>query len=210
MDPRELAGVLGKTKIEGWSGCRASERFYEGEDICGGGAAKAGGITGVQCESDVQRETRYYSGFCRCGCHQYHSLEKHADHFHQKAWQIDSHQGFIKAFMSSIRHGPIHNQHSDWRKIGERLTLQKAVGDEDSGAAGLQNGKVLIILGEKDPIIIVEEMVEDATQVLGLENVRFEICDAGHELPITESAKVVDLIWSFWEMRKGADPGPSE
>jgi pimeloyl-ACP methyl ester carboxylesterase len=30
-------------------------------------------------------------------------------------WQINHHQGFLTAFMSSIRHAPISGQHADWR-----------------------------------------------------------------------------------------------
>ena len=67
-----------------------------------------------------------------------------------------------------------------------------------SETPGLENGKVLIILGEKDPIIVEDELVEDATEALGSDNVRFEICNAGHELVVTDSENIVDLIWKFW------------
>ena len=82
--------------------------------------------------------------------------------------------------------------------------MQKASRDRVSGIAGLQNGQVLIILGKKDPIVVKDEVVEDATEVLGWENVRFEVCrKAGHELPITDSETVVDLVWKFWQKDVG-------
>lgn len=125
------------------------------------------------------------------------ALRPKAD-FGPQAWQIDSHRGFIKSFMSSIRHGPIYDQHSQWQRIGERLNLQKASRDRVPEEGGLQNGQVLIILGDHDPIIVEDELVEDASEVLGWENVRVEVCNAGHELAITDSEHVVHFIWKFW------------
>ena len=61
---------------------------------------------------------------------------------------------------------------------------------------------MLIILGKSDPVIIHDELVEDATEVLGTGNVQFETCDVGHELPITNAAEVVELIWNFWSMKR--------
>ena len=114
---------------------------------------------------------------------------------------MDFHQGFIKSFMSSVRYGPISGQHNDWRRIGERLNLQESssLGPRKTEEAwGLLNGQVLIITGKSDSVIVHDELVEDATEVLGVGNVQFETCDVGHELPITKAAEVVELIWNFW------------
>lgn len=116
----------------------------------------------------------------------------------KQAWQIDYHSGFVKSFMSSIRYGPIAGQHSDWRRIGERLSAQNAASQEVFAKYGLQNGKVLIIGGKKDVLIIEDELVEDATEVLGVGNVKISFIDAGHELPITKSSEIVETIWDFW------------
>ncbi len=37
------------------------------------------------------------------------------------AWQIRHHQGYIPAFMSSIRHAPIYEQQEDWLRLGNAL-----------------------------------------------------------------------------------------
>ncbi|KAI9871054.1 MAG: hypothetical protein M1830_003498 [Pleopsidium flavum] len=115
------------------------------------------------------------------------------------AWQVKAHEGFIKSFMSSIRHGPITEQHEDWRQIGQRLAAQNVTTNEEIESAGLQNGKVLLICGRHDPIIIKNELVEDATNVLG-GNMEFRFVDAGHELPITKSEEVVEHISDFWSV----------
>ena len=101
--------------------------------------------------------------------------------------------------MSSIRHGPIANQHSDWRRIGERLDAQNLASGGRYAGEGLQNGRVLIIGGKKDVLILKDELVEDATEVLGAGNVRIEFADAGHELPVTKSEEIVETIWAFWQ-----------
>ena len=73
---------------------------------------------------------------------------------------------------------------------------------------GLHNGKVLIILGDKDSIIVEDELIEDAAEVLGWDNVRFDICNAGHELPITDSETVVGMVWRFWAKDEGSHSDP--
>ena len=64
---------------------------------------------------------------------------------------------------------------------------------------GLQNGMVLIIGGEKDVLVVKDELAEDATEALGADNVLMEFVDAGHEFPITKSEEIVQIIWKFWQ-----------
>ena len=59
----------------------------------------------------------------------------------------------------------------------------------------------MIIAGHKDIIIIEDELVEDATEVLGENNVRFEFVDAGHDLPVSKSKEILEHISAFWEER---------
>lgn len=102
------------------------------------------------------------------------------------SWQVDEHEGFIPAFMSSIRFAPITGQHESWRRIGERLAQR--------------HGKALMILGAKDPVIVVDEVTADVTEVLGKEQLHVEVVDAGHDLPISKSGEVADRILRFWGM----------
>jgi len=121
------------------------------------------------------------------------------------AWQVSSHHGFPKSFISSVRYGPIAGQHADWRRIGARLSAQNAASDAsatEAGKMGLQGGKVLIVCGKSDPVIDYRELVEDATEALE-GNVRVETCEAGHEVPITRSGEVVEYIWDFWGGKGG-------
>lgn len=98
--------------------------------------------------------------------------------------QINNHPGFVAAFMSSIRYGPIQRQHELWRKIGRDLTASKS--------------RALIVLGQRDPIINVDEVQEDANDVLA-GRTKFVIMDAGHEAPVAKGPETADHIWTFWQ-----------
>ena len=112
-------------------------------------------------------------------------------------WQIAHHKGFMYSFMSSLRHGPITNQHEDWRRLGKVLSEAAAETPKTFAQA-----RVLIVLGEKDPIIIEDEIISDATDALGgAHNVEFFVVGGeSHDFPITRSDVVVEQI-SRWQAR---------
>ena len=108
--------------------------------------------------------------------------------------QVLNHQGFVPAFMSSIRNGPISFQHDDWRRIGHRLSTQQQGSTEERTLA---KGKVFIVSGSKDAIINETELRADATDVFE-GHVDFKFIDAGHELPVAKGDVVAKEILSFW------------
>ncbi|KAJ9606371.1 hypothetical protein H2200_009332 [Cladophialophora chaetospira] len=110
-------------------------------------------------------------------------------------YQLKHYPGFIQAFMSSIRYGPVRYQHDRWRLVGERLSQE----NKENGT----NKKVLIVMGKNDPIIIENELRVDAAEVLQ-GNVDFVSFDAGHEVPITKGKEIVAKIIDFWQ-RTGQD-----
>lgn len=110
------------------------------------------------------------------------------------AHQLAHHEGFVPAFISSIRHGPIIREREKWKAVGKRLSQQNQVAD---GATGLREGKVLIISGATDPLILRHELEPDATQLLE-GNVQFHFIEGGHEVPVTKGPEVAGLISEFW------------
>ncbi|KAF2823245.1 alpha/beta-hydrolase [Ophiobolus disseminans] len=101
-------------------------------------------------------------------------------------WQVLHHKGFVPAFVSSIRHAPVHEQHERWSVIKENI---------EQGRGPLR--EVWLVLGETDPIIIKEELVEDATAVLGEDNLRVRVVEgAGHEVAIERADEVVQVVGS--------------
>ncbi|KAI4647137.1 uncharacterized protein J4E78_009113 [Alternaria triticimaculans] len=99
-------------------------------------------------------------------------------------WQIQNHKGFVPAFISTIRHAPIQNQQERWAVIRENI---------ENRAGPLK--EVWLILGETDPVIIADEVTEDARAVLGEENVRVKVLDGvGHEVAIERADDVVRAV----------------
>ncbi|KAF2643486.1 alpha/beta-hydrolase [Massarina eburnea CBS 473.64] len=103
---------------------------------------------------------------------------------HVVDWQIIHHQGFIPAFISSIRYAPIHNQHQRWKKIADNIR---------NGTGKLN--QVWLVLGEIDPIIIADELVEDAQATFGEDIVHIKIVKgSGHEVAIDRASEIVDVV----------------
>jgi pimeloyl-ACP methyl ester carboxylesterase len=111
------------------------------------------------------------------------------------SWQVNNHAGFVHAFMSSMRFGPIlqQRQWDTWTRLGKRLAAQKELPKEEQLTNGLPSDKVLIMCGIHDPIIVKDEIVPDATLALQ-GNVDFEYYNAGHEFPSTLYDKVAQRI----------------
>jgi pimeloyl-ACP methyl ester carboxylesterase len=114
-------------------------------------------------------------------------------------WQLENHAGFLDAFISSIRHAPITNQHQSWAKIGARLNMQKThPHDSALQAEGMIGAKVILVLGKTDTIIIQAEIEDDAKNVLGSDNVEVMVFDVGHDIPICLPDELAGALWNFW------------
>jgi pimeloyl-ACP methyl ester carboxylesterase len=108
-------------------------------------------------------------------------------------WQVLHHKGFVPAFVSSIRHAPVHEQQHRWSIIKDNI---------EAGRGPLR--EVWLVLGETDPIIIKEELVEDATAALGEENIRVRVVEgAGHEIAVERADEIVQVVGSVlgWHKR---------
>lgn len=113
-------------------------------------------------------------------------------------WQVHNHSGFVHAFMSSMRYGPILKQRQwhSWARLGRHLSMQRDASPEEERQNGLPHDRVLIMCGSKDAIIVKEELVEDAIAALE-ENVQFRFFNAGHEFPSTRYEEVAQQVWEF-------------
>ncbi|KAK3363331.1 alpha/beta-hydrolase [Lasiosphaeria hispida] len=117
-------------------------------------------------------------------------------------WQLRHQRGFIPAFMSSIRHAPIYDQHEHWEALGRLLAARrKDEGDERTGVElpGLRGGRVLLVLGSTDPVIVREELIHDATSSLGEDGFEAISLDCGHEIVMTKAKEVAGLAADFWK-----------
>lgn len=114
-------------------------------------------------------------------------------------WQIDAHPGFVPAFISSIQNSPIGGQHHRWRLIGSRLDHQRAnPNNEAASKTGMVEGRVLLLLGKDDSIIVADEVAADAADAMGRNNIEPKVLDGGHDLPMANVAGCATAIIDFW------------
>ncbi|KAL4871363.1 hypothetical protein BDV12DRAFT_27669 [Aspergillus spectabilis] len=113
-------------------------------------------------------------------------------------WQVNNHSGFVHAFVSSMRYGPIlsQRQRESWERLGCYLSKQKTLSAEYQKANGLSSDKVIIMCGQTDSIIIQSELQEDAKATLG-KDVTFKNFSAGHEFPSTKYDEVAQVIFDM-------------
>ncbi|KAI7286961.1 putative alpha/beta hydrolase [Hortaea werneckii] len=128
-------------------------------------------------------------------------------------WQVDAHPGFVPAFISSIQHAPITEQHERWRLIGHRQEAARTSSNNkpetlhNSGAAAaagvaLKEKKVLILLGKQDSVIIADEVGEDANKAMGKQNVEIVRLEGGHDVPIVGAKECGEAIATFWKRER--------
>ncbi|KAJ5514455.1 Alpha/beta hydrolase fold-1 [Penicillium fimorum] len=112
------------------------------------------------------------------------------------AWQVNNHTGFVHAFMSSMRYGPIlrERQWNRWTRLGEYITAQNGTSSGENKR--LADKKVHILCGNNDSIIVKSELVPDATAALD-GNVVFKFYEAGHEFPSTKYEEVASYIFEL-------------
>ncbi|KAK8161736.1 Alpha/Beta hydrolase protein [Phyllosticta citrichinensis] len=113
-------------------------------------------------------------------------------------WQLRHHSGFITSFVSSILHAPIYECNERWRELGCRLREKKTKTLEVTAERRRPGRDVLFLLGSQDPIIVVDEILQDAEKTLGGENFEATVLEAGHELPISMPGDVVAAMCRFW------------
>ncbi|KAI9674882.1 MAG: hypothetical protein M1829_003622 [Trizodia sp. TS-e1964] len=119
-------------------------------------------------------------------------------------WQINSHEAYVPSMVSTIIHFSLTSRHAEWRKAGTIISAQNSKASTSAPRQGLEHGKVLIIAGSKDVIIVEKELIEDATETLGgNRNVDFRIVKgAGHDFPVVRSSETVDFMFDFWKMKR--------
>lgn len=106
-------------------------------------------------------------------------------------WQISNHAGFVPAFVSSIRYAPTHDQQDRWKIIGQNMRNRYESPEKER--SGLK--EVHLVLGETDPIIIADELVEDAKNALGRRFVKVKIIEGvGHDVAMVRPDEVARVV----------------
>ncbi|KAL7629392.1 hypothetical protein AAE478_000912 [Parahypoxylon ruwenzoriense] len=99
-------------------------------------------------------------------------------------WSLDFHEGFVPAFMSTIRYAPLMEQRDYWRQLAKR-----------------RPGTTAVLLGKDDNLIQKDDYAEDALPLLGGEdNVYWRIVPGSHNFPFTHGPDTLEHIYEFWDM----------
>ncbi|KAI5858348.1 Alpha/Beta hydrolase protein [Tricharina praecox] len=106
-------------------------------------------------------------------------------------WQAAEHKGFVKAFASSFRYGPIYDRQEEWRAVGK---------------AGI--AKMGVLIGEGDDVVPPALLGEMVTLLGGQERVRGEILvGAGHNLVRERWRECADFVGDVVGDPEGSDDG---
>lgn len=101
------------------------------------------------------------------------------------AWMAEHHAGFVPAFLSSLRHAPLMDQHDSWVKIGER-----------------EPGSTCILLARDDEIINPDDYRSDGLHLVGGEDrVTWTLVDGGHDFVMTHSRQIMQELDRFWGVK---------
>ena len=113
-------------------------------------------------------------------------------------WQFDNHKGFVHSFISTIRYGPIQNQHSNWRRVCNVVKGDTTQSPPSSHNSKLFGRKILVIFGKTDSIVRAEEVSADLLKIIDDPNhVDFVVVAGDHGFPVPRCDEVAKHISDF-------------
>jgi len=128
----------------------------------------------------------------RESAHQYDApTEGGLDYSSVMKWQAAEHKGFINAFASSFRYGPIYDRQEEWRAVGKSAIERMGV-----------------LIGERDDVVPPALLGEMVMLLGGQERVRGEILlHAGHNLVRERWRACADFVGDVVGDPEGSDDG---
>ncbi|KAM0252064.1 hypothetical protein ACHAP5_001389 [Fusarium lateritium] len=97
-------------------------------------------------------------------------------------WMVTHHNGFVPAFMSSIRFAPLMEQHGAWAKLSKRAP-----------------GTTAVLLATSDEIINPVDYRREALSLIGGENhVRWRVLPGSHDFVMTHPQDILREINDMW------------
>lgn len=97
-------------------------------------------------------------------------------------WMVIHHEGFVSAFMSSVRFAPLADQEESWRAIARR-----------------PSGTTALIFGRHDEVIHLDQYTEDALPLVGgPDHVRWRVLPGAHDIPMSHSKECLAEIEELW------------
>lgn len=97
-------------------------------------------------------------------------------------WNVKTHEGFIRSFISNALYAPAAKQHAAWKRLGQ------------------QKRTILIVTATQDPIIVPEELKPDVEELLveAEAKVEWRSVEGAHNICDTAPEEIVGYICDFW------------
>jgi pimeloyl-ACP methyl ester carboxylesterase len=102
-----------------------------------------------------------------------------------KVWMGKNHPGFVPALLSSLRYGPVCDQHDAYARLGTQ---------------GVKTGFIFAL---KDDKVFEKDYRSVALPLVGAKGkheVFWKTVGGGHHFPMTHASEVVRAIFEFWKM----------
>lgn len=116
-------------------------------------------------------------------------------------WQLDEHQGFVRAFVDTTQNGPIQGQHEDWKKALDIISGNSTGASNSDLTCRLYNTRLLVVCGDRDSIVREDEVREELMgMVQEPERVLFRTVPGDHGFPILCGEAVSKHIIDFWKL----------
>ncbi|CAJ0553534.1 Ff.00g120460.m01.CDS01 [Fusarium sp. VM40] len=101
-------------------------------------------------------------------------------------WMVTHHNGFVPAFMSSIRFAPLMEQHDAWAKLSMRAP-----------------GTTAVLLATSDEIISAVDYRKEALSLIGGEDhVRWRVLPGSHDFVMTHPQDILREINDMWATKE--------
>lgn len=107
-------------------------------------------------------------------------------------WQIHANVGFVNSFVSSVQFAPISRREATWKRLGLLLS-EKTI----SKPKLFQTGKILVIAGRNDLVIVPNELQQDIHNLIGDEYYQWEMVEGAHDFPTTKSVETVRIVAEY-------------
>ena len=118
-------------------------------------------------------------------------------------WQFDHHLGFIHSFIDTIRQRPAMYQHHDWQQVCDIIKGSKqGCRPESKSPSPLYGGKLLVITGADDSIVVGAEIEEDVQAMFGSDadkHLLVESMPGTHGFPVPNYKTIVDTMMKLWQ-----------
>jgi pimeloyl-ACP methyl ester carboxylesterase len=100
-------------------------------------------------------------------------------------WMVINHDGFVPAFMSSVRFAPLTHQHESWRQLARRPAHS-----------------TIVMLAETDEIIDVDDYAREAMPIIGgPSHVHWKVFPGGHDFVMTHAQLILEELGDKWKMK---------